>query len=424
MKRNEDVLIYVYADWIGLPACTPLGVLTAKHIRGKEIFAFEYDKSWLHNEHALFLDPNLGLFQGQQYLPDDKPNFGLFLDSSPDRWGRLLMRRRESLWAKDENRPVRTLRESDYLLGVFDGHRMGGLRFKQEPQGEFLNKNKTMASPPWTSLRDLEYASLQLEREDAIDDPLYSSWLNMLILPGSSLGGARPKSGVVDESQNLWIAKFPSNSDDKDSGAWEFVLNKLASQCGITVPEAKINRFTGKHHTFMSKRFDRTIKGERIHFASAMTLLGYNDGADSTDGVSYLEMAAFLIRHGASVTDDLEQLWRRILFNIMVSNTDDHLRNHGFLLTSRGWVLSPAFDMNPNEQGTGLHLNISETDNYLDVSLALNVAKYFKINSDNATRILKKMTLVIRNWRTIAKLTGIPSNEIELMKNAFNPVRT
>lgn len=419
MKRNEDVLIYVYADWIGMNSCKPVGILTASRIRGKEIFAFEYASSWLHDEHKLFLDPNLGLFQGQQYLPEEKPNFGLFLDSSPDRWGRLLMRRRESLQAKNENRPERILSESDYLMGVYDGHRMGGLRFKLDPEGEFLDNHKSMASPPWISLRDLEYASLQLERDDALNDPQYSRWLSMLIQPGSSLGGARPKSGVIDSDKQLWIAKFPSKSDEKDTGAWEFVLNKLASQCGITVPEAKLNRFTGKHHTFLSKRFDRTPAGSRIHFASAMTLLGYNDGTDNKDGVSYLELAAFIIRHGARVTEDMEQLWRRILFNIMVSNTDDHLRNHGFLLTPEGWVLSPAFDMNPNEQGTGLHLNITETNNDLDTKLAMDVSKYFKVTTEAANHILMKMTRVISTWRILAKQAGIPQGEIESMKNAF-----
>ncbi len=336
MYKREDSTIYVYADWLGLPQCTPMGILTAKRIRGKEIFSFEYLKSWLQNETALFIDPNLGLFQGQQYLPEDKPNFGMFLDSSPDRWGRMLMRRREALCARTENRTAYLLSESDYLLGVFDGHRMGGLRFKTDLQGEFLDNNKALASPPFTSLRDLEYASLQLELEGADTNPQYARWINMLILPGSSLGGARPKASVLDENNHLWIAKFPSNSDEKDCGAWEFVLNRLALSCGIHVPEAKIMHLSGKHHTYLSKRFDRTVKGERIHYASAMTLLGYNDDADYMDGVSYLELAEFIARYGASVISDLEQLWRRILFNILVSNTDDHLRNHGFFIIRQG----------------------------------------------------------------------------------------
>jgi serine/threonine-protein kinase HipA len=312
--------------------------------------------------------------------------------------------------------------ESDYLLGVYDGHRMGGLRFKLDPSGDFLNNNKEMASPPWASLRDLEYASLQLENDDAINDPQYLKWLSMLVNPGSSLGGATPKASVIDNNNNLWIAKFPSIQDNKDVGAWEMVIHTLALKCGINVPEAKLIRFSGKHHTFLSKRFDRTVNGNRIHYASAMTLLGYFDGADYIEGVSYLELAEFLIQRGTNVTEELEQLWRRILFNILISNTDDHLRNHGFLLTKSGWRLSPAFDMNPNEHGTGLKLNVNDNSNDLDVSLAIEVAKYFKLNENKANQILDEMIQSLKEWRKIAKHFGIGNSEIELTKNAFKNI--
>jgi serine/threonine-protein kinase HipA len=418
----QEKKIWVYADWSDLKACKLLGILTAQHVRGKEIFSFEYEKEWLQNDHSLFLDPNLNFYQGKQYLQESENNFGVFLDSSPDRWGRLLMRRRESILAKQENRNEKIYFESDYLLGVFDGHRMGGLRFKQDPSGEFLNDNREMASPPWTSLRELEYASLQLENEDAVNDPQYLKWLSMLVDPGSSLGGARPKASVIDEKQHLWIAKFPSVQDTKDVGAWEMVVHALAVDCGIHVPEAKLIRFSGKHHTFLSKRFDRTETGQRIHYASAMTMLGYSDGADSNEGVSYLEMASFIIQRGNNVTQELEQLWRRILFNILISNTDDHLRNHGFLLTKSGWQLSPAYDMNPNEFGTGLKLNINDNSNDLDVSLALEVAKYFKLSEVNSNRILTEMQKSLKDWSKLAKHFGIGNSEIELTKNAFKNI--
>jgi len=418
----QEKKIWVYADWSDLKACKLLGLLTAQHVRGKEIFSFEYEKEWLQNDHSLFLDPNLNFYQGKQYLQETENNFGDWLDSSPDRWGRLLMRRREAILAKQENRNEKIYFESDYLLGVFDGHRMGGLRFKLDPSGEFLNNNKEMASPPWTSLRELEYASLQLENEDAVNDPQYLKWLSMLVDPGSSLGGARPKASVIDEKQHLWIAKFPSVQDTKDVGAWEMVVHTLAVECGILVPEAKLIRFSGKHHTYLSKRFDRTEKGDRIHYASAMTLLGYSDGADYTDGISYLEMAEFLLQRGNNVTSELEQLWRRILFNILISNTDDHLRNHGFLLTKSGWQLSPAYDMNPNEFGTGLKLNINDSNNDLDVSLAIEVAKYFKLNEENSNRILTEMQKSLKDWSKVAKHFGIGNSEIELTKNAFKNI--
>jgi serine/threonine-protein kinase HipA len=419
MTTQNERQIFVYADWNGLESIKLLGVLNTQRIRGKEIFYFEYDNNWLKSDYALYIDPDLGLFQGKQYLPEEKQNFGIFMDSSPDRWGRLLMRRKEALLAKREGRSEHALLESDYLLGVFDGHRLGGLRFKLDSNGDFLNNQKEMASPPWTSLRELEHASLQLERADAINDPQYSQWLSLLVDPGSSLGGARPKAGVLDDKGGLWIAKFPSANDEKDSAAWEMVLHTLAQKCGILVPEAKLMRFSGNHHTFLSKRFDRTIDAKRIHFASAMTLLGYNDGADYTEGVSYLELAGFISQRSPSSKEDLEQLWRRIVFNILVSNTDDHLRNHGFLLTPNGWRLSPAFDVNPNEHGAGLKLNITETSNELDTQLALDVAKYFKLNAEIARNILKEITSVIKTWRAVAKSTRINNSEIELTKNAF-----
>jgi len=418
MKKNETV-IWVYADWKPMEVPYLIGKLFSQRVRGKEIFSFEYNETWLNTSQAkLYLDPNLGLYKGKQYLPEGKNNFGIFLDSAPDRWGRLLMRRREAWQAKLDGREESTLFESDYLLGVFDGHRMGGLRFKLEQDGAFLNNHKKMATPPWTSLRELEYASLQLEKEEAINDPEYTKWLSMLIDPGSSLGGARPKASVLDEKGNLWIAKFPSSKDDKNTGAWEMVLHELAKVCGIHVPDARLLQFSGKHHTFLSKRFDR-IQDKRIHFASAMTLLGYQDGADFHDGLSYLDIVAFIIQQGALVKADLEQLWRRVVFNILVSNTDDHLRNHGFILTNNGWQLSPAYDMNPNEMGSGLTLNISENSNEQDISLALETAKHYKLKKDEAIKILNDMQLEIAKWRTVAKKLGMGSSEIEQMKRAF-----
>jgi len=239
VKKNEKS-IWVYSDW-ELSGCPEfMGILTTHHVRGKEIFAFEYNESWMNANHeAIFLDPNLGFYKGKQYQPEEKSNFGIFLDSAPDRWGRLLTRRREAWEAKVEGRAEKTLFESDYLLGVFDGHRLGALRFKLHPDGEFMKNQKNMATPPWTSLRELEHASLQLERDDAISDPEYAKWLSVLIDPGSSLGGARPKASVVDEKGKLWIAKFPSSNDEKNAGAWEKVLHTLAHACGITVPEAR-----------------------------------------------------------------------------------------------------------------------------------------------------------------------------------------
>ncbi|MDW5289161.1 HipA domain-containing protein [Formosa sp. PL04] len=415
MKRT----IYVYADWAELGSAVLVGELYSETLRGKEIFSFAYHKDWLQSDYAYQLDPDLGLFEGIQYLNDEKSNFGLFLDSSPDRWGRVLMKRREAALARKEERKTDKLFETDFLLGVFDEHRMGALRFKLDKEGSFLNDNKELASPPWTSIRELEQISLRLEDDDSLDDPDYLKWLQMLVSPGSSLGGARPKASVLDNKGNLWIAKFPSKNDGDDIGAWEMVTYQLAIQSGIDMADSKAEKFSSNQHTFLTKRFDRTNTGKRIHFASAMTLLGYTDGTDASSGASYLELVDFITKHGAHPEKDLKQLWRRIVLSICVSNTDDHLRNHGFLLTKKGWVLSPAYDINPVETGMGLKLNISEDDNTLDLDLALEVAPYFRIEKEEGEIIIDKIRAVVSQWKTFANRYGISRLEQERKAEAF-----
>lgn len=330
--------IYVYAHWQEIDEPMLMGVLHSDRMKGKEIFSFEYDKDWLRNGPSQLLDPGLQLYSGLHFPGESHNNFGMFLDSSPDRWGRILMRRREAAMARNENRAEQKLFETDYLLGVYDGHRMGGLRFKLDNNGPFLNDNREMACPPWASVRELEQISLKLEDDDAIMDPEYLDWINMLVAPGASLGGARPKASIVDNDGNLWIAKFPSRNDSGDIGAWEIVTYELAVSAGIRMAESKAQKFSSEHYTFFTRRFDRTEKNKRIHFASAITMLGYKDGQDHSDGASYLEIVEFLMNHGANVDKDLEELWRRIVFYICVSNTDDHLRNHGFILSDKGWL--------------------------------------------------------------------------------------
>lgn len=418
--KNTKRDVFVFAHWEPLEEPVLMGTLHSELLRGKEVFSFEYDNAWLKSDYAQVLDPELELYEGLHYLNDGKPNFGLFLDSSPDRWGRILMRRREAALARKEDRLEQNLFETDYLLGVYDGHRMGGLRFKLKMDGPFMNDNKEMASPPWSSIRELEEISLRLENDEVINDPDYLKWLNMLVAPGSSLGGARPKASIMDEKGQLWIAKFPSNNDKMDMGAWEMVTQELAKAAGINMAESMAKKFSSRYHTFLTKRFDRAADSKRIHFASAMTMLGYSDGED---GGSYLELVDFMTSNGANVDADLEQLWRRIVFNICVSNTDDHLRNHGFILTSRGWKLSPAYDINPVETGTGLSLNISENDNSLDLDLALKVCSYFRLSESRAKDIMEEVINAVRPWRTNAKKFGISNAECELKSRAFRLVQ-
>ncbi len=413
-KINRRKGILVYASWIGLNGPTLLGTLYPNIVRGNEIFSFEYSRDWLESKFAQVINPDLQLFSGPQYLNSNKNNFGIFLDSSPDRWGRVIMQRREAIIARQENRQAKTLMGSDYLLGVYDLNRVGGLRFKEEADGPFLNQDEKLAAPPWTSITELQEASMRFENDEGTDSE-HLKWVNMLIAPGSSLGGARPKASVTDSAGNLWIAKFPSVNDTKDVGGWEMATYKLAKECGLNVAEAKIERFSNRYHTFLVKRFDRVAK-ERIHFASAMTMLGYKDG---TEGVSYLELAEFLINHGADVNNDLKELWRRIVFSISVSNTDDHLRNHGFILTEKGWILSPAYDINPNESGSGLNLNISENDNSLNFELAIEVAEEFRLKKDEAEKIVNDILDKVKDWKAIADKYNISKREQAIMEKAF-----
>ncbi|MGE3610370.1 MAG: type II toxin-antitoxin system HipA family toxin [Bacteriovoracaceae bacterium] len=411
--------IEVWADFYFLEEPQKVGTLTASPSRGKEVFSFEYEKSWLTGPHRLQIDPELFLFEGKFHKTVEPENFGVFLDSSPDRWGRTLMLRREALRAKNEKRKTKTLLSSDYLLGVFDKNRMGALRFKVD--GVFKDDDHSYAAPPWTTLRELEIASLKLEEEGIEDDPKFAEYLKILFAPGSSLGGARPKASVLDPNGNLWIAKFPSTEDSRDVGGWEAVIHELALKCGLNVPLAKAEKFANKHHTFLVKRFDRIPSEKRVHFASAMTLLQHKDGDNFESGASYLELVDFIISSGvpSKVNSDLEELWRRIAFFVAVSNSDDHLRNHGFLLSEEGWELSPAYDINPNEKADGLSLNISEDSNLLDFDLVKSVAKEFRVDPKRADKIIAKIINEVSLWDKVAERFGISRSERQKMENAF-----
>lgn len=417
MKFNKEIQVYYAQPFNGENRL--MGTLTSTLIRGKEVFGFEYEDHWLQKESIAF-GPDLQLFSGRQFLKDDKINFGMFLDSSPDRWGRVLMKRREAIVSRQEGRTSFPLFESDFLLGVYDEHRMGALRFKTSKDTTFQNNDISMAAPPFSSLRTLEEASYQLEKIDDLESNHNNlKWINLLIAPGSSLGGARPKASVIDEKGELWIAKFPSTNDEIDIGAWEMVVHELAKKCGLQVSEAFIDKFYSNRHTLITKRFDRIAKN-RIHFASAMTLLGHTDGTNHQDGVSYLDMVELIIKNGSNVKGDLEELWKRIVFNICVSNTDDHLRNHGFLIKNNSWVLSPAYDMNAVSYGTRLSLNISETDNSLDLDLALSVAAFFRIKENRANEILMNIITIVNTWKEIANKYKISRAEQEIMQQAFS----
>lgn len=412
---NNKTDIYVYSHWLGMPEPKCIGVLSALQAKGKKVYSFKYDTDWIHSKEQQLLDPDIAWFSGPQY-PNGKENFGVFMDSMPDTWGRTLMKRRAAQLAKEAGRPAPVLYDIDFLLGVYDATRMGALRFKLDKEGPFLDDSHAMPTPPWASIRDLQHGAEVLESDE--DSEEVKKWLTILMAPGSSLGGARPKANITDDQGHLWIAKFPSKGDTIDKGAWEFLASKLALKCGIVMPESRIEKVAGKFHTFFTKRFDRKLN-ERIHFASAMTMTGQNEATIKDSPASYLDMAEFIQYNGAQIKQDLQQLWRRIIFHIAVSNTDDHLRNHGFILTDKGWVLSPAFDINPSVDKDGLALNIDMYNNALDFELAKSVGEYFHLNDAEMNTIIKEVKTGVSSWKSVAQEIGITGAEQELMSGAF-----
>jgi len=411
-------MVDVYASWMPIERPLLIGRLTFSDTNRGGVFSFAYDKAFLSSSYRLQIDPLLSLHSGELYNDSSDKNFRAFLDSSPDRWGRVLMQRRAAIEYRKGLRHSAQLNELDYLLGVHDSYRMGGIRFKTDVSDEFLDNNADFGAPPMTSLRELEFAALQIESDENIDSNEYYRWLSMLISPGSSLGGARPKACVYDEHNQLWIAKFPNQNDTYDVGAWEMVCYELAIASGIEMCTSRIQKYSSQHNTFLTKRFDRD-NGRRIHFSSAMTQLQYYDGEHS-EGASYLEIAEFLVNQGSQTKKDLEQLWRRIIFNIAVSNTDDHLRNHGFLLSHKGWRLSPAYDINPIVGRQGLHLNITDNSNALDYSLAFEVIGFFRLSKEEATKIYDQVLAAVKTWQSTATKLGVNRAEQLLKQEAFN----
>lgn len=411
----EKTDIWVYAHWKGMimPKC--IGILSAQQAKGRKAFSFSYNSDWINSEQQLLIDPDIAWYTGPQF-PNVKENFGVFLDSMPDTWGRTLMKRRAALSANEQGLPAPKLYDIDFLLGVHDFSRMGALRFKKDPGGDFLDNDPVSPVPPWASIRELQYGAQLIESN--VDTAEVRKWLAMLMAPGSSLGGARPKANILDEDGQPWIAKFPSKHDTVNKGAWEYLAYRLAVDAGIDMAESRLEHITGSYHTFFTKRFDRQ-KQDRIHFASAMTMTGKNEELIRDETPSYLDIVEFIQFSGAHVTEDLHQLWKRLIFNILISNTDDHLRNHGFILTPEGWRLSPAFDINPSIDKEGLALNIDMDKNALDIDLAKSVGAYFRMEEIEMDRVIDQVRSVVSGWQKLAVEIGIPRGEQMVMTAAF-----
>jgi len=386
---------------------------TLAHDRGQ--IRFSYAPEWLSDPRAFALDPDLSLDEHPFFPQPEQGNFGIFLDSSPDRWGQTLMKRREALQAKDEKRSPRALYTWDFLIGVQDLTRQGALRFRR-PDSEAFLSDEPLPAPPVTSLHELEAVAWQLTNRNMDDLGALRQWLAVLVAPGASLGGARPKANFAEADGTLWIGKFPARDDDRDIGAWEYVVHQLAQHAGVTVPPAKQIKLNKAFHTFCVQRFDR-IGTARRFYASAMTLLRKTH----SEGTSYLELAQFIRSQGdaAHSNADLRQLFRRAAFNVAVGNRDDHLRNHGFVLSQTGWRLAPAFDVNPSADKAEHVLSLDDVDNRPELETVLSTAEFYGLSDSQASQVVKEVVEAVNSWREMARKEGIARADIEWMAGAF-----
>lgn len=410
--------LHVYADFHFLPALHKLGELNYDRVRGSEVFSFSYDQAWLNEYGNIRLGGDLGTFPGLQYAPTDSI-FGCFADSLPDRWGRTLAEKREEIEARRENRPVKKLSSLDYLLSVDDMMRMGGFRFKKDETESFLGDFGTLRIPPIASIRELAEAADAIEKSEERKELPEEKWLYQLLNPGTSLGGARPKANVMEQDESLWIAKFPSREDRHDVSLWELFCNLLAKSCGICVADARPMESGKRYHIFLTKRFDRTPDGKRHHFSSAMNLLGFKDGDGRDNGKGYLDIADLIVQQCPETEKQLEQLYRRIAFNICVGNTDDHFRNHGFLLTSKGWVLSPAYDMNPS-LSTDHCLMITESTNESSLTALSEAHDSYFLPKERAFAIIAEVRSAISRWPSLAKRLHLSEAEVKVFEGRLN----
>ncbi|PYT96881.1 MAG: type II toxin-antitoxin system HipA family toxin [Acidobacteria bacterium] len=405
---DREVLVYVDLD--GTPHLA--GRLWGRMRKDNESATFEYDEEWLKNPAKFSFEPALQLGPGPFHTPADTPMFGAIGDSAPDRWGRALMRRMERRRADAAGTAPRTLREIDFLLLVDDEARLGALRFAEKEGGPFLREEGVKRIPPLVELpRLLAAAEHVMEEKDTEED------LKLLFGPGSSLGGARPKASVIEKDGHLAIAKFPRKEDEINTVAWEAVALTLAKKGGINVADGRVETISNKP-VLLLRRFDRD-GGKRIPFLSAMSMLGSKDNETR----SYMEIVDALRLHGAAPKDDMEALWRRVVFSILISNTDDHMRNHGFLYDGpNGWRLSPAYDLNPvptDIKPRVLSTAINEADNTASLAVAMAVAGYFEVDDKKARAIAAQVGEAVATWRDEAAKHGIRKAEIDRMASAF-----
>ena len=402
MAKSSGEQIWV---WLDDPAYGPLQQIGTLSRGDRGSVRFAYEPAWLKHAHAFPLDPELDLTAGE-FFPGDS-NFGVFMDSCPDRWGQTLMKRREAVAAKEEERTPKTLDPWEFLLGVQDCTRMGALRFSRPGEQLFL-ADEALSAPPVARIAELQAIAFELTRKKQDDPDKVKDWLKVLVAPGSSLGGTRPKTNLVDEDGSLWIAKFPSADDDYDVALWEKLLQELAQRCGIMVPDSRLMQIGDGYHTFLVKRFDRHGDKRRF-FASAMTLLGHVDSEDA----SYLELAEFIATYGEAdnIALDLAKLFTRVAFNVATANRDDHLRNHGFIRSPAGWRLAPAFDMNPSFWKDEHTLSLDLYNRRPDMDIVLSTAGFYRLADSRAKEIIAAVCAEVGKWRTHTGKLGLSRQE-------------
>lgn len=411
-------MLFVYADfdWLNTPQL--IGELSCDLVRGSETYGFSYDKEWLARYGDVFLSEDLQNYSGIQYTRPERDIFACFSDALPDRWGRTLLNRREQIAASDEKRAVRRLTSFDYLMGIDDASRMGGFRFAETPGGNFINCEESLRVPPLANVRELMRAAHEIEQSEEKHLLPSKKWLVQLLHPGTSLGGAIPKASVIDEDGSLTVAKFPSRKDDYDVAQWEHFCHVIGRKAGLNVAET-LTIDGEDYHILLSKRFDRNSDGRRIHFASALTLLGLTDGDNASTGYGYTDIVDFIIQHGSNVEQNLEELFRRVAFYITVGNTDDHFRNHGFLLTRKGWELSPAYDINPTlADNQSLLINRSTSESNLNI--LMKSAGDYMISKEKATIIIAEVKSAMKSWRSEARKLGLPQRDIDQFARRFD----
>lgn len=413
----------VRLDDLTLGGSALVGHLERSNHRGREAIDFEYAGDWIAGRTAIVpfdLDHQLILGPGRQYARAGAARLSpAFQDASPDRWGCMLIERRERIRARQRGEAPCRLTDWDYLAGVSDETRMGALRLFSPDTLQFVDGDRLQA-PPMADLRELEAITAKVERDDGDNTPERIEWLLHLAAPGSALGGARPKACLRDVDQSLWLAKFPSNDDRYDIGLWEYITYQLARRAGVDMPEARIMRLSERGHTYLARRFDRQGNARRA-YASALTLTDL----DNSDGASYLDIVQAIENHGVAnhIGADLEQMCRRVLFTILLGNRDDHLRNHGFLREGNGWRLSPAFDINPNP-GKDVHvLAIDDVEPTPDSSLWRNTAEFYRINKQALNRMETEVRQAVAPWQELARAQGASHGEISRMATVIDPQR-